>query len=75
MKAGSSLVRKSANRYPGIDALEGASCGLLISGASQDLSNNIWWPLAGMVRAMFVLICSPSEIGGSLSDALELQAG
>jgi peptide/nickel transport system permease protein len=57
--------------YLGIGVQDGASWGLLISGASQDLTNDIWWPLAGTVMAMFLLIYSLSVIGDSLRDALD----
>ena len=35
--------------YLGIGVQDGASWGLLISGASQIELNGIWWPLAGTV--------------------------
>lgn len=46
--------------YLGIGILDGSSWGLLIVGASQDLTSCIWWPLAGTVAAMFGLIYSLS---------------
>ena len=61
--------------YLGIGVQDGASWGLLISGASQDLTNGIWWPLAGTVAAMFVLIYSLSVVGDSLRDALDPRVG
>jgi len=57
--------------YLGIGIQDGASWGLLISGASQDLTNGIWWPLAGTVTAMFGLIYSLSVVGDALRDALD----
>ncbi len=57
--------------YLGIGVQDGASWGLLISGASQDLTNDIWWPLAGTVMAMFMLIYSLSVVGDALRDALD----
>lgn len=57
--------------YLGIGVQDGASWGLLISGASQDLTNDIWWPLAGTVTAMFGLIYSLSVVGDALRDALD----
>ena len=57
--------------YLGIGIQDGASWGLLISGASQDLTNDIWWPLAGTVTAMFGLIYSLSVVGDALRDALD----
>lgn len=61
--------------YLGLGIQDGASWGLLISGASQDLTNSIWWPLAGTVTAMFVLIYSLSVVGDSLRDALDPRVG
>lgn len=61
--------------YLGIGVQDGASWGLLISGASQDLTNDIWWPLAGTVSAMFVLIYSLSVVGDALRDALDPRVG
>lgn len=57
--------------YLGLGIQDGASWGLLISGASQDLTNDIWWPLAGTVAAMFGLIYSLSVVGDALRDALD----
>jgi hypothetical protein len=37
--------------------------------AAQDLVNNIWWPLATTVTAMFGLIYSVSVLGDALRDA------
>ena len=57
--------------YLGLGIQDGASWGLLIAGASQDLTNDIWWPLVGTVAAMFVLIYSLSVVGDALRDALD----
>ena len=57
--------------YLGLGIQDGASWGLLISGAAQDLTNGIWWPLAGTATAMFALIYSLSVIGDALRDALD----
>lgn len=61
--------------YLGLGIQDGASWGLLISGASQELTNGIWWPLAGTVTAMFALIYSLSVIGDALRDALDPRVG
>ena len=53
----------------------GASWGLRISGAAQDITNDIGWPLAGTVGAMFLLIYSLSVVGDSLRDALDPRLG
>jgi peptide/nickel transport system permease protein len=61
--------------YLGIGIQEGTSWGLLIAGAAQDLTNGIWWPLAGTVAAMFGLIYSLSVLGDALRDALDPKVG
>ena len=55
----------------GLGVQDGASWGLLVAGASQDLANDIWGPLAGTVIAMFLLIYSLSSIGDALRDVLD----
>jgi len=57
--------------YLGLGIQDGTSWGLLIAGASQDLINGIWGPLAGTVTAMFLLIYALSTIGDALRDALD----
>ncbi len=57
--------------YLGLGIQDGASWGLLIAGAAQDLTNGIWWPLAGAVTAMFLLIYALSVVGDALRDALD----
>ena len=61
--------------YLGLGIQDGASWGLLIAGASQDLTNGVWWPLAGTVAAMFALIYSLSVVGDALRDALDPKVG
>ena len=57
--------------YLGLGIQDGASWGLLIAGASQDLTNEIWAPLAGTVVAMFLMIYALSTIGDALRDVLD----
>jgi ABC-type dipeptide/oligopeptide/nickel transport system permease subunit len=57
--------------YLGIGVQDGASWGLLIVGASQDLVNDIWWPLAGTVAAMSTLILALSRLTDDLRDVLD----
>jgi peptide/nickel transport system permease protein len=57
--------------FLGLGVQDGASWGLLIAGATQDLVNGIWAPLAGTVAAMFLLIYSLSAIGDALRDVLD----
>lgn len=47
----------------------------MIAGASQDLTNDLWWPLADTVTAMFGLIHSLSIVGDALRDALDPKIG
>ncbi len=61
--------------YLGLGIQDGASWGLLIAGASQDLVNGIWWPLAGTVAAMFAMIYSLSVVGDALRDVLDPKVG
>jgi len=61
--------------YLGLGIQNGASWGLLIAGASQDLTNDIWAPLVGTVLAMFVLVYSLSVVGDALRDALDPKLG
>lgn len=61
--------------YLGLGIQDGASWGLLIAGASQDLVNGIWWPLAGTVAAMFAMIYALSVVGDALRDALDPKVG
>ncbi len=61
--------------YLGLGVQDGASWGLLISGAAQDLTNDIWWPLAGTVTAMFLLIYALSVLADALRDALDPRVG
>ena len=61
--------------YLGLGIQNGASWGLLIAGASQDLTNDIWGPLVGTVLAMFVLVYSLSVVGDALRDAFDPKLG
>lgn len=55
--------------FLGLGVQDGASWGLLIAGAAQDLVNDIWWPLAATATTMFGLIYSVSVLGDALRDA------
>ena len=71
----STLVLVTAVKYEvvltflGLGVQDGASWGLLIAGAAQDLVNDIWWPLATTVAAMFGLIFCLSALSDALRDA------
>lgn len=57
--------------FLGLGVQDGASWGLLIAGAGQELVNDIWWPLAGTMGAMFLFIYSLSVLGDTLRDVLD----
>jgi ABC-type dipeptide/oligopeptide/nickel transport system permease subunit len=56
--------------YLGLGIQDGASWGLLIAGAAQDLVNDVWWPLAGAVLAMFGLTYSLSRLADEVQEAM-----
>ena len=47
------------------------SRGLLICGAGQDLTYDVWWPLAGTVTAMFLLIDGLCVLGDALDPRVD----
>src|SRR6185295_10173708 len=57
--------------YLGVGVQDGSSWGTMISDATGELVQGIWWPLAGVVLAMFVLIYALNVIGDALRDALD----
>ena len=57
--------------YLGVGVQDGASWGTMISDASGELVQGIWWPLAGVVLAMFFLIYALNVVGDALRDALD----
>jgi ABC-type dipeptide/oligopeptide/nickel transport system permease subunit len=57
--------------YLGVGVQDGSSWGTMISDAAGELVQGIWWPLAGVVLAMFVLIYALNVIGDALRDALD----
>ena len=57
--------------FLGLGVQDGASWGILIAGAGQELVNDIWWPLAGTMVAMFLFIYSLSVLGDTLRDVLD----
>lgn len=60
--------------FLGMGIQEGTSWGLLITAWTPDLINGIWWPLAGTVLAMFLLIYSLSVVGDALRDLWDPKA-
>ena len=57
--------------YLGVGIQDGASWGAMISDATGELVQGIWWPLAGVVLAMFLLIYSLNVVSDALRDALD----
>lgn len=57
--------------YLGVGIQDGASWGTMISDATGELTNGIWWPLAGVTLAMFVIIYALNVVGDALRDALD----
>jgi peptide/nickel transport system permease protein len=57
--------------YLGVGVQNGASWGTMISDAAGELVQGIWWPLAGTVLAMFLLIYALNVVGDALRDALD----
>jgi peptide/nickel transport system permease protein len=43
----------------------------MIQDATGELSNGIWWPLAGVTTTMFVIIYALNVVGDALRDALD----
>jgi len=57
--------------YLGVGIQDGSSWGTMISDASGELVQSIWWPLAGVVTAMFFVIYALNVLGDALRDALD----
>jgi ABC-type dipeptide/oligopeptide/nickel transport system permease subunit len=57
--------------FLGVGIQDGASWGTMVSDATGELVNGIWWPLAGVTIAMFALMYALNVVGDSLRDALD----
>ncbi len=57
--------------FLGVGIQDGASWGTMISDATGELVQGIWWPLAGVVLAMFSIIYALNVAGDALRDAIE----
>jgi ABC-type dipeptide/oligopeptide/nickel transport system permease subunit len=57
--------------FLGVGIQDGSSWGTMISDASGELVQGIWWPLTGVVFAMFFIIYSLNVAGDALRDALD----
>lgn len=57
--------------FLGVGIQDGSSWGTMISDASGELVQGIWWPLAGVVTMMFFIIYALNVVGDALRDALD----
>jgi ABC-type dipeptide/oligopeptide/nickel transport system permease subunit len=57
--------------FLGVGIQDGTSWGTMIQDATGELSNGIWWPLASVSVAMFVIIYALNVVGDALRDALD----
>jgi peptide/nickel transport system permease protein len=57
--------------YLGVGIQDGASWGAMISDSAGELVQGIYWPLTGVVLAMFFVIYALNVVGDALRDALD----
>jgi peptide/nickel transport system permease protein len=57
--------------FLGVGIQDGSSWGTMITDATGELVTGIWWPLAGVSVAMFVIIYALNVAGDALRDALD----
>ncbi|QUY41835.1 ABC transporter permease [Acaryochloris sp. 'Moss Beach'] len=57
--------------FLGVGIQDGASWGSMISDATGELVQGIWWPLAGVVFTMFLIIYALNVVSDALRDALD----
>lgn len=57
--------------FLGVGIQNGASWGLMISDATGELKQQVWWPLVGVTTAMFLIIYALNVAGDALRDALD----
>ena len=57
--------------FLGVGIQDGASWGTMISDATGELVQGIWWPLAGVVLVMFLIIYALNMVSDALRDALD----
>ena len=55
----------------GVGVQDGASWGNMISEAPNELTNGVWWSLAGVVGFMFMIIYALNVVGDTLRDILD----
>ncbi len=57
--------------YLGVGIQNGASWGTMVADATGELINGVWWPLAGVSTAMFLILYALNVVGDALRDALD----
>jgi peptide/nickel transport system permease protein len=57
--------------FLGVGIQDGSSWGTMISDATGELVNGVWWPLVGVTIAMFAIIYALNVVGDALRDALD----
>lgn len=57
--------------FLGVGIQDGSSWGTMISDATGELVQGIWWPLVGVVCAMFFVIYALNVVSDALRDALD----
>ncbi|MFP6628258.1 MAG: ABC transporter permease [Myxococcota bacterium] len=67
----SSIKSEVILTFLGVGIQDGASWGTMITDATGELVTGIWWPLAGVTTAMFVIIYALNVAGDALRDALD----
>jgi peptide/nickel transport system permease protein len=57
--------------FLGVGIQDGSSWGTMISDAAGELVQGIWWPLMGVVLAMFLIIYALNVVSDALRDVLD----
>ena len=57
--------------FLGVGIQDGSSWGTMITDATGELVTGVWWPLAGVTIAMFLIIYALNVVGDALRDALD----
>lgn len=66
-----SIMSEVVLTYLGVGIQDGSSWGTMISDATGELINGIWWPLASVTVALFLIAYSLNIVGDALRDALD----
>lgn len=57
--------------YLGVGVQNGASWGQMITDAPGELMIGIWWPTAGVIVTLFLIVFALNRVGDALRDALD----